>query len=76
MKTNLNDTTVVHNEVVQRFEMEIEGLRALLTYRRFPDRIVLVHTEVPAPLEGKGLGTWRDRLQEPASNLKDRREST
>ena len=55
MKANLNDTTVVHNEVARRFEMEIEGLRALLTYRRFPDRIVLVHTEVPAPLEGRGL---------------------
>jgi predicted GNAT family acetyltransferase len=55
MKPSLNDITVFHNEVAQRFEIEIEGLRALLTYRRFPDRIVLVHTEVPAPLEGRGL---------------------
>src|SRR4029077_15931531 len=55
MKVNLNDITVVHNEMAHRFEMEIEGLRALLTYPRFPDRIVLVHTEVPAPLEGRGL---------------------
>jgi predicted GNAT family acetyltransferase len=52
---NLNDAAVVHNEEAHRFEMEADGFRALLTYRRFPDRIVFVHTEVPAPLEGKGL---------------------
>jgi predicted GNAT family acetyltransferase len=54
-EVNLNDLAVIHNEKAHRFEMEINGLRALLTYRRFPDRIVLIHTEVPAPFEGKGL---------------------
>jgi predicted GNAT family acetyltransferase len=28
-----------------------------ILYRRYPDRIVLVHTEVPAELEGKGLAS-------------------
>ena len=55
MTVNLNDVAVVHNEKAHRFEMEIDGLRALLTYRLFPDRILLVHTEVPVALEGKGL---------------------
>lgn len=57
MDVNLNDIAVVHNEKAQRFEMEIDGLRPILTYRRFPDRIHFIHTEVPAPLEGKGLAT-------------------
>lgn len=55
MAVNLNDVAVVHNEEAHRFEMEIDGLRALLTYRRLPDRIIVNHTEVPALLEGKGL---------------------
>ena len=55
MEVNLNNVAVIHNEEARRFELPVEGLRALLTYRRFPDRIVFDHTEVPQPLEGKGL---------------------
>jgi uncharacterized protein len=52
---NLEGVTITNNEEAQRFEAQVDGLRAFLAYRRFPDRIVLSHTEVPAPLEGKGL---------------------
>jgi predicted GNAT family acetyltransferase len=52
---DFNSVTVTHNEDAQLFELQIDGLRALLTYRRFSDRIVLTHTEVPQPLEGHGL---------------------
>jgi uncharacterized protein len=52
---NLDSITVTNNEEAQRFEAQVDGLRALLTYRRFPDRIVFNHSEVPPPLEGKGL---------------------
>ncbi len=52
---DLNNVTVSHNEDAQLFELHIDGLRALLTYRLFQDRIVLTHTEVPEPLEGHGL---------------------
>ena len=55
MDVNLDKLTVTHNEAARRFELVIDGLRALLTYRRFPDRIVFDHTEVPIPLEGQGL---------------------
>jgi len=55
VEVNFNDLAVVHNEHAHRFEMEIDGLPAVLTYRRFPDRIHFIHTEVPAALEGKGL---------------------
>ena len=52
---DLNNITVTHNEDMQHFELHVDGLRALLTYRRFPDRIELAHTEVPQPLESHGL---------------------
>ena|SRR5437660_9071701 len=55
MAVNPEDLTVIHNEDAHRFELHAAGLQALLTYRRFPDRIVFDHTEVPQPLEGKGL---------------------
>ncbi len=55
MDVNLNGVTVTHNEEAHRFEASIGGLRALMTYRRFPGRIVLAHTEVPQPLERQGL---------------------
>jgi predicted GNAT family acetyltransferase len=52
---NLNEVTVIHNERAHRFEAHVAGLRALIAYRRFPDRMVFTHTEVPPPLEGQGL---------------------
>jgi predicted GNAT family acetyltransferase len=54
---NLDSITVTNNEEAQRFEAQVDGLRALLTYRRFPDRIVFNHIEVPPILESKGLAT-------------------
>jgi len=51
---NLDSITVTNNEEAQRFEAQVDGLRALLTYRRFPDRIVFNHIEVPPPVEKQG----------------------
>jgi hypothetical protein len=39
-----------------RFELVVDGHLAQLVYRRHGDRLVLVHTEVPAALEGRGVG--------------------
>jgi uncharacterized protein len=55
VELNLDDVAVTHNEEARRFEATVDGLRSFITYRRFPDRMVLRHTEVPAPLEGQGL---------------------
>jgi uncharacterized protein len=52
---NLENLTVIHNQADRRFELVVHGLRALLIYRRFGERIVFDHTEVPQVLEGKGL---------------------
>jgi predicted GNAT family acetyltransferase len=59
---NLDSVTVAHNEEARRFEVLVDGYRSLLTYRRFPGRIVFDHTEVPEPLEGQGLAAKLSRV--------------
>jgi uncharacterized protein len=55
VELNLDAVAVTHNEEAHRFEATVGGLRSLLAYRLFPDRIVLHHTEVPPPIEGHGM---------------------
>ena len=40
-----------------RFELDVEGTIAFVTYRKSPETITLVHTEVPPELGGKGVGS-------------------
>ena len=44
------------NRDAQQFELEQDGLVATLAYERHDKSITLVHTEVPPPLRGHGLG--------------------
>jgi len=46
---------VVHNAAEERFELRIGGELCLLNYRRSAGKLVLYHTEVPQPFEGRGL---------------------
>jgi predicted GNAT family acetyltransferase len=48
---------VVHDEAAGRFETEVDGHAAELAYRVDGDRILMVHTWVPAPIEGRGVGS-------------------
>ncbi len=52
----MSDPQVVNNEEAHRFEASGEGKTAMLTYRLHPGEIVLIHTEVPPELGGRGLG--------------------
>ena len=47
---------VTDNPAKSRFEFEADGRLAELLYRRNGDRLVLIHTEVPVELEGRGIG--------------------
>jgi predicted GNAT family acetyltransferase len=47
---------VTDNQSRSRFEHQAEGHLAELRYRRNGNRLVLIHTEVPAELEGRGIG--------------------
>jgi uncharacterized protein len=47
---------VTDNRERSRFEMSVDGHLAELVYRRHGGRLVLIHTEVPAELGGRGIG--------------------
>jgi len=47
---------VTDNQAEARFELRAGGRLAELLYRRHGNRLVLIHTEVPEELEGRGLG--------------------
>lgn len=48
--------TVIDNAARSRFELRQDGRLARLDYLRRADQLVLVHTEVPAALGGRGIG--------------------
>ena len=45
------------NEEHHRFELDVEGKIAFVSYRKAPGTITLVHTVVPPELGGKGVGS-------------------
>jgi predicted GNAT family acetyltransferase len=47
---------VTDNQAESRFEFDTDGHVAVLMYRRNGKRLVLIHTDVPAELEGQGIG--------------------
>jgi predicted GNAT family acetyltransferase len=54
---------VLQNAAESRFEVTIDGMVSVLTYSQTAEQFALLHTLVPAPLEGKGIGS---RLVEAA----------
>lgn len=48
---------VINNEQRQQFQLPVENEIAFLEYRLHEGAIVLMHTEVPEKLGGRGLGT-------------------
>jgi predicted GNAT family acetyltransferase len=49
-------STVRDNTGAQQFELDVDGQIAVLAYQRHHNSIVFVHTEVPPPLRGRGIG--------------------
>lgn len=47
---------VIDNRQAGRFELAIDGQMAFLDYRRTPDAMKLIHTEVPEAFRGHGVG--------------------
>jgi hypothetical protein len=48
---------VRHNPEEQRYELEVDGETAVVTYRIEGERISFTHTIVPEELEGQGIGS-------------------
>jgi uncharacterized protein len=51
-----DDLQVTDNQAHSRFELDTDGHVAVLVYRRNRNRLVLIHTDVPVELEGRGIG--------------------
>ena len=49
------DVDVVHRPEQSRFEAEVEGDVAFLSYERADGSLVITHTIVPRQLEGRGI---------------------
>ncbi len=47
---------ITDDQAASRFELRDDGHTAELAYRRNGKRLVLIHTGVPAQLEGRGIG--------------------
>lgn len=47
---------VTDNQAQSRFELRADGSLAELVYRLGGKRLVLIHTDVPPDLEGRGFG--------------------
>jgi uncharacterized protein len=57
MTNSLSSETsdVFHNVAQQRFELRVGDALCLIDYRLAPSKLVIYHTEVPQPLERRGL---------------------
>jgi uncharacterized protein len=53
--TDTTDAPVIDNQAESRFEVRANGYLAELLYRKNGSRLVLVHTEVPETLSGRGV---------------------
>ena len=49
--------TIINNEQVQQFQVFVDGEMAYLEYRLNKGDIVLMHTEVPDKLGGRGIAS-------------------
>jgi uncharacterized protein len=57
MNAGSGHIVVQNNPGDLRYELLLDGdLVGEILYRRFPDRIALIHTEVSPSVEGRGLG--------------------
>lgn len=50
-----DDLPLIDNETTHSFEVIIDGHRAFIDYQKRGDVYLLIHTEVPKQLEGKGI---------------------
>ncbi|MBI1866756.1 MAG: N-acetyltransferase [Methylocystis sp.] len=49
--------TIHDNIELDRFELDVEGGTAVAYYRMTPEGLTFTHTEVPAHLRGRGVGS-------------------
>ncbi|KSV60763.1 N-acetyltransferase [Ensifer sp. ENS10] len=51
------NNVVIERPELRRFELAVDGGIAAVYYRQEDGRLVLIHTEVPEELSGRGIGS-------------------
>ena len=82
MQSRLEDTPVAgitDNKPLSRYELAVDDNLAFVGYERRPETVVLVHTEVPDALSGRGIGSELaksvlDRLRDEGAHVVPRCE--
>lgn len=49
-------STLHQNEPLSRFELDVDGETAFLSYRMHGGEMLMTHTETPPALRGRGIG--------------------
>lgn len=62
MSDEFENVTIKNNQAEQRYETEIGGHLAVIEYEEGPERILIMHTEVPEELEGHGIAASMARF--------------
>jgi uncharacterized protein len=52
---SVDDPIIEHDAAAHQFYARLNGMQAVLAYRRAPGKIVFVHTEVPATFRHRGI---------------------
>ena len=56
MSDTAENIVIENDKAAKRFAARIDGKQAFIQYRYADDNLVLVHTEVPDSLSGRGIG--------------------
>ncbi len=51
----LQDLPLIKNEAQQQYQLHVDGHIAFIDYKQASKKVYLIHTEVPAALEGRGV---------------------
>lgn len=57
MTAEIKDVPLIQNKIEEQFEMRFGDDVALIAYQERGDNYMLIHTEVPESLEGKGIAS-------------------
>lgn len=52
---DLQDLPLIKNEALQQYQLNVDGKIAFIDFKQTSKRVHLIHTEVPAALEGRGV---------------------
>ena len=53
----MSDPDIRDNPEAKRYELEVEGQLAVVTYNLSPPNLMITETLVPVPLEGRGIAS-------------------